>query len=255
MSFLPRQAGRHVVVTGASSGIGRAIAERLAAEGARVSLLARREDLLVAAAENLGGRAFRCDVTDPLSVEAAFDGAVAAHGPIHALVAAAGVGGPNKAGERDRFDSIIATNLTGTYRTLRATEARLASGPDPRHIVVISSVLARFGVPGYTAYCASKAALLGLVRASALELAARNVQVNAVCPGWVATDMAWEGIDGMARAMGVTREEAHRVAMQAVPLGRMGQPQEVAGLVAWLLSDDARGVTGQGIDQNGGAWM
>lgn len=252
---LPRQAGRHVVVTGASSGIGRAIAERLAAEGARVSLMARREDLLVSAAEAIGGRAFRCDVTDALSVEQAFDAAVAAHGPIHALVAAAGIGGPNHPGEGDRFDTLVATNLTGTYRTIRAAEARLAEGPETRHVIAIASVLARFGVPGYTGYCASKAALLGLVRAFALELAARNVQVNAVCPGWVETDMAWEGIDGMAAAMGVDRAQAHRIAMQAVPLGRMGKPPEVAGLIAWLLSDDARGVTGQGIDQNGGSWM
>ena len=96
---------------------------------------------------------------------------------------------------------------------------------------------------------------MGLTKALALEVARDNVQVNAICPGWVETDMAWEGIDGMAVAMGVSREEAVRVAMQAVPLGRMGRPEEVAGMVAWLLSEDARGVTGQGLDMNGGAWM
>jgi len=81
------------------------------------------------------------------------------------------------------------------------------------------------------------------------------VQVNAVCPGWVDTDMARAGVEGMAEALQVTFEEARRVALAEVPLGRMSTPGEIAGVVAWLLSDDARGVTGQGIDVNGGAWM
>jgi NAD(P)-dependent dehydrogenase (short-subunit alcohol dehydrogenase family) len=119
----------------------------------------------------------------------------------------------------------------------------------------MASILARIGVPGYTGYCASKAALTGLARALACELAPKGVQVNAVAPGWVDTDMAQEGIAGMAQALGITPAEAHAEAMKAVPLGRMGHPEDVAGLVAWLLSPDARGVTGQVIDMNGGAWM
>ena len=106
-------------------------------------------------------------------------------------------------------------------------------------------------MPGYTGYSASKAGLLGLVRSLAAELAPDNVQVNAICPGWIDTDMAWSGLD----AMPGTREESYAEAMKAVPLGRMGQPEDVAGTVAWLLSPDARGVTGQAIDQNGGAWV
>jgi NAD(P)-dependent dehydrogenase (short-subunit alcohol dehydrogenase family) len=121
--------------------------------------------------------------------------------------------------------------------------------------VVEYSILARIGVPGYTGYCASKAGLLGLVRALAMELAPREVQVNAVCPGWVDTDMAWEGIDGMAAGLGTTRAEALAAAMADVPLGRMSRPEDVAGLVSWLLSPDARGVTGQALDMNNGAWM
>jgi NAD(P)-dependent dehydrogenase (short-subunit alcohol dehydrogenase family) len=117
--------------------------------------------------------------------------------------------------------------------------------------VVTSSILARIGVPGYTAYCASKAGLLGLVRAFAAELAPRQIQVNGICPGWVDTDMAWEGLD----AMPGSREEAFELAMREVPLRRMSQPEEIAGTVAWLLSPDATGVTGQGIDHNNGAWM
>ena len=110
-------------------------------------------------------------------------------------------------------------------------------------------------MPAYTGYCASKAGLLGLVRSLAAELAPENVQVNAICPGWVDTDMAWDGLDGIAEASGGTREDAYRNAMREVPLGRMSQPDDIAGTVAWLLSPDARGVTGQAIDQNGGAWM
>jgi NAD(P)-dependent dehydrogenase (short-subunit alcohol dehydrogenase family) len=251
--------GRHVVVTGASSGIGRAIAARLGGEGATVSLLARRTaDLQATAAQVVaaGGQAavFACDVTDEKGVESAFSAACADHGPLFACVANAGIGGPNAAGADDRFRAIVETNLFGTYHTFRAAESRLEAD-GVRHLIATASILARFGVAGYTGYCASKAAILGMVRAFALELARRDVQVNAICPGWVETDMAWEGIDGMASAMGVDRAKAVAVAMKAVPLGRMGKPSEVAGTVAWLLSDDARGVTGQGIDINGGAWM
>ncbi|MEN3338321.1 MAG: hypothetical protein V7647_1997, partial [Acidobacteriota bacterium] len=175
-------------------------------------------------------------------VRAAFDE------PLDALVANAGVGGPNEPGESDRWDDIVQTNLYGTYWCCRAAEPHLADGG---RIVVTSSILARIGVPGYTAYCASKAGLLGMVRAFAAELAPRRIQVNGICPGWVNTDMAWDGID----AMPGTREEAFELAMREVPLRRMSEPEEIAGTVAWLLSPDATGVTGQGIDHNNGAWM
>ncbi len=119
----------------------------------------------------------------------------------------------------------------------------------------MSSILGRIGVPGYTGYCASKTGLLGLVRALAAELAKKDVQVNAICPGWVDTEMAWEGIEGMAKGMKVSKEAAFEAAMAAVPLGRMSAPEDIAGLLCWLVSDDSRGVTGQGIDMNGGAFM
>jgi NAD(P)-dependent dehydrogenase (short-subunit alcohol dehydrogenase family) len=253
--------GRHVVVTGAGTGIGRAIAERFAAEGCRLSLLARDVERLEAAAADLrarfavDARAFACDVRDPAAVETAFGAAVDALGPLHVLVANSGIGGPNAPGPGDRFEDLVATNLTGSYLCARAAQARLAPGPEARHLVFLSSILGRIGVAGYTGYCASKAGLLGLTRALACELAPEEVQVNAVCPGWVDTDMAREGLDGMAEALGVSHDEAHRIAMQSVPTGRMGRPEEVAGVVAWLTSADARGVTGQGVDVNGGAFM
>jgi NAD(P)-dependent dehydrogenase (short-subunit alcohol dehydrogenase family) len=174
---------------------------------------------------------------------------------VHALVANSGIGGPNEPGDGDRFFDLVQTNLVGTYHCVRAAQRVLATQDERRDVVVVASILARIGVPGYTGYCASKAGLLGLVRSLAAELAPEEVQVNAICPGWVATDMAWQGIDLMADALGVTRDEAYAQAMTEVPLRRMSEPEDIAGTVAWLLSPDARGVTGQAIDQNGGAFM
>ena len=247
--------GRHVVVTGGGVGIGRAVATRLAAEGASLTLLARDLERLREVADELGADAARCDVRDRSAVDDAFAEAASSRGPIHALVANSGIGGPNEDGASDRFDDLVATNLAGTYYCARAALRHLADGPEARHLVVVASILARIAVPGYTGYSASKAGLLGLVRSFAAELAPENVQVNAICPGWVDTEMAWEGLDGLAEAIGGSREDAYREAMREVPLGRMGQPEDIAGTVAWLLSDDARGVTGQAIDQNGGAWV
>jgi NAD(P)-dependent dehydrogenase (short-subunit alcohol dehydrogenase family) len=232
-----RFAGKHVAVTGAARGIGLAIAERLAADGARLTLLDRDEP-------RLDGATIRVvDISDRDAVFAAFNE------PLDALVANAGIGGGNEPGDHDRFDEILQTNLYGTYWCVRAAEPLLADGG---RIVVTSSILSRIGVAGYTGYCASKAALLGLVRSLAAELAPRRIQVNAICPGWVDTDMTRLGLSLFE---GLTQEEAWDVAKQEVPLRRMSDPSEIAGTVAWLLSDDSVGVTGQAIDQNNGAFM
>jgi NAD(P)-dependent dehydrogenase (short-subunit alcohol dehydrogenase family) len=236
-----RLEGKHVVVTGAGTGIGRAIAQRLAAEGARLTLMARDESRLRDVVPGAATKAV--DIRDRDAVFAAFDE------QLDALVANAGIGGPNAPGEDDRWDDIVQTNLSGSYWCVRAAEPLLVDGG---RVVVTSSILARIGVAGYTAYCASKAGLLGMVRAFAAELAPRGIQVNGVCPGWVNTDMAWEGLSEWP---GLTPDEAWEIAKQEVPLRRMGEPEEIAGTVAWLLSRDAFGVTGQGIDHNNGAWM
>ena len=234
---MSRLEGKHVVVTGAAKGIGLAIAERLAAEGARLTLLDRDQP-------RLDGATIRVvDISDRDAVFAAFTE------PLDALVANAGIGGANEPGEGDRFDEIMRTNLYGTYWCARAAEPRLADGG---RIVVISSILSRIGVAGYTGYCASKAGLLGLVRAFAAELAPRGIQVNAICPGWVNTDMTRLGLSLFE---GLSQDEAWEVAKQEVPLRRMSEPAEIAATVAWLLSDDALGITGQAIDHNNGAFM
>jgi NAD(P)-dependent dehydrogenase (short-subunit alcohol dehydrogenase family) len=245
----------HAVVTGAGTGIGQAIAERLARDGATLTLLARDVERLAAVAGPIGATAMGCDIRDAVAVDAAFAAAADERGPINVLVANAGIGGPNDPGEGDRFADLVATNLVGTYTCLRAAQRHFPSSGEPRHLVVIASILARIAVPGYTGYSASKAGLLGLVRSLAAELAPDDVPVNAICPGWVDTTMAWTGIDGMAAADGISRDAAYERAMSEVPLRRMSQPADIAGVVAWLLSPDARGVTGQAIDVNGGAFM
>ena len=232
-----RFAGKHLAVTGAARGIGLAIAERLASEGARLTLLDRDEPKLEGATIRV------VDISDRDAVFAAFTE------PLDGLVANAGLGGANEPGANDRFDEILQTNLYGTYWCVRAAEPLLADGG---RIVVTSSILSRIGVAGYTGYCSSKAALLGLVRSLAAELAPRRIQVNAICPGWVDTDMTRLGLSLFE---GLTEEEAWEVAKQEVPLRRMSDPSEIAGTVAWLLSDDSVGVTGQAIDQNNGAFM
>jgi len=248
-------------ITGAGTGIGRAIALRLASEGHSLALMARNSDRLHTTAEDAlkQGAAsvsvHSCDIREKTQVDEAFGAAHATLGDFTGLVANSGIGGSNSDGPDDRFMDLVQTNLVGTYLCLRAAQRHMAPGPGPRNLIAVASILGRFGVPGYTGYCASKTGIMGLVRALAQEVASDNIQVNALCPGWVSTDMAWEGIDGMAQGMGVSRDEAHKIAMSQVPMGRMSQPEDIAGVVAWLLSGDARGVTGQGIDVNGGAWM
>jgi NAD(P)-dependent dehydrogenase (short-subunit alcohol dehydrogenase family) len=249
--------GRAAVVTGAGTGIGRAIALRLAGAGARVALLGRRRAPLEAVAAEAKGGAFArsVDVRDRADVDRAFDEVAHHLGPLHVVVANAGVGGPNAPGEGDRFEEIVRTNLDGAYFCLRAFERHLAPGPDPRHAIVVSSCVARFGVPGISAYSAAKAGQLGLVRSLAAELAPRGVRVNAICPGWVETGMAEERMREIAAEMGRPLGDVRRELLAGVPLQRISEPDEIAGLALFLCSPDAAGFTGQAFDPNNGAWM
>ena len=127
--------------------------------------------------------------------------------------------------------------------------------PHFKKIVILSSILARLGVPGYSAYCASKAGLLGLNRSLAIELAQDKILINALCPGWVNTDMAHEGLQAFSEALKISKEDAHKKAMADVPLGKMSEPEEIAQLTAFLISDAQTSITGQTLDINNGAMM
>jgi len=249
--------GRNAVVTGAGSGIGRAIALRLSQRGAKLALLGRTLEKLEAVAAEAQGEAIcaSVDVAVRAQVEEAFRAAARKLGPLHILVANAGIGGPNDLGRGDRWDEIVRTNLDGAYFCIRAFERSIAQGADPRHILVISSCVARFGVPGISAYSAAKAGQLGLVRSLAAELAPQRVLVNAICPGWVDTRMAAERIQEMAAAQGRPYQEVRSEVVDAVPLQRMSEPGEIAALVEFLVSEGGVAFTGQAFDPNNGAWM
>ena len=249
-----RLSGRVGFVTGASRGIGEAIARRFAEEGARVVLAARDRaacerhagELRSAGAEAM---AAACDVTDRGSIALAIATAVSRWGKLDVLVNNAGVGGPTPLDDPDdaRWDAIVATNLTAVFRVTREASPFL---PEGARVINLSSVLGRFGVPGFNAYCASKHGVIGLTRALALELAPRKITVNAICPGWVETEMAREGFRRIAG-----EDKGRELAGKMAPLGRVLDPGEIAGLAAYLASDDARSVTGQAIVIDGGQVM
>jgi 3-hydroxybutyrate dehydrogenase len=173
---------------------------------------------------------------------------------VDVLVNNAGLGGgqPVQNSDEPAWRRIIDTNVIGTYLVTRAA---LPLIPDRGRIVNLSSVLGRFGVPGYTAYCTSKHAVIGFTRALALELAPRGITVNAICPGWVETDMAVQGMTLGAEAMGTTYEEFRRRALKAVPIKRIIQPDEVARLVKFLVAPESSAITGQTYNICGGQIM
>ncbi len=250
-------AGRTAVVTGAGTGIGRAIALELSNAGASLGLIGRTRATLDAVARDAPGETcvVTADVCDRSAVEGAFETIAKRLGPLHCVVANAGIGGPNDLGDGDRWDAIVRTNLDGAYFSLRAFEQQLAPGGGWRHAIVISSCVARFGVPGISAYSAAKAGQLGLVRSLAVELAPKRVLVNAICPGWVETQMAADRMTEIGEGMGKGLAEARAELLGSVPLQRISEPEEVAGLVAFLLSPAAVSFTGQAFDPNNGAWM
>ncbi len=243
------------LITGAGSGIGRAITIALAEEGNTCFLLGRNEkklnDTLLLLPEK-DHQIFLADITDAKAIEQllhshkelALDG----------IIANAGVGGENSFGENDRWNEIISTNLTGTYLTVQHFLTALKRSQNPyQQIVIISSVLARLGVANYSAYCASKAGLLGLMRSWAVEYAPANILVNAICPGWVNTEMAQDGLQGIADGIGISKDNFYDIAMQSVPLKKMSEPEEIGELVSYLMRQSS--ITGQTIDINAGSVM
>lgn len=251
--------GKRCLVTGGGSGIGEGVAHSLGEAGASVAVLGRKRAKLNRVVKDLTAAkinafAITGDVTDEASIKRSIDRAHKALGGLDVLVNNAGIGGPNGCAlpGPDRWHEIVRTNLDGVYYASRAAQRHLPTGG---RIINISSVLGRFGVPGYTAYCASKHGVIGFTKALALELAAREITVNAICPGWVDTDMATDGLQAMADNMQVGFEEARRMAMSAVPLARMLQPEEIGSLVVWLASKGAAAMTGQAISHCGGQVM
>lgn len=246
----------HIVITGAGSGIGRSIAETLAERGYSLILLGRNLKNLESTKSLLKNSAqhqcHTCDIRSSEAIRKALENVPSLYG----LIANAGIGGENQYGEQDRWREIMDTNLTGTYQTIQECIPLIKKDPAPfKKIIIISSILARLGVPGYSAYCASKAGLLGLTRSLATEFSGDGILVNALCPGWVNTEMAREGLQGFANALNVSKDEAYKEAMKQVPLGKMSQPEEVAKLAAFLISEEQTSFTGQTLDINNGALM
>ncbi len=242
------------IITGASRGIGLAIARKLWNDGAHVALCARSIDSLRKHQAEMGDRALAVpmDIRDQKNVEQGIQRVADRFGKIDIIVNNAGVSGvtPIDAGDTAPWINIINTNIVGSYHVTRAAMPHL---PDGGRVVMISSVLGKFGVPGYTAYCTAKTGLIGFTRALALELAPRNITVNALCPGWVDGEMAMTGMKNGAAAQGISVEEFRKQAMSRVPLGEMVTPEEVANLVAFLASDAGKNITAQAISICGGS--
>jgi 3-oxoacyl-[acyl-carrier protein] reductase len=241
--------GKTAIVTGASRGIGRGIATMLAARGAHVVAAARGDHAAeaVAAIEQSGGRAevATVDVTDAGSIDALVRGTLERHGRIDILVNNAGIARDNLAlrMKRDEWDQVLATNLTAAFTAAQAVLRPMIKQRAGR-IISIGSVVGEMGNAGQVNYAASKAGLIGLTKALAKEVAARNITVNVVTPGLIETDMT--------RAIS---EKAHGDWTSAIPLGRLGTPADVAAAVCFLASDEAAYITGQVLAVNGGMYM
>ncbi|HEY1251053.1 MAG TPA: 3-oxoacyl-[acyl-carrier-protein] reductase [Thermoanaerobaculia bacterium] len=242
--------GRIALITGASRGIGEAIARRLAAEGALVLAAARSADALsgvVSAIAAAGGKAeaLPLDLADPSSIEAAVKSALGSHGEIHVLVNNAGVTEDNlvlRMG-REAWDRVLATNLTGVFLLTQAVVKGMVRKRYGR-IVNVTSVVGLMGNAGQANYAASKAGLIGLTKSIARELASRNITCNAVAPGFIATAMTEK----------MTPEAREKLSSQ-IPLERLGSPDDVAAAVAYLASEEAAYVTGTVLNVSGGLYM
>jgi 3-oxoacyl-[acyl-carrier protein] reductase len=236
------------LVTGASRGIGRAIALALAQAGYRVIGTATRDDGAQAisdALSALGGRGIRLDVTDGAAVEAAIDAIVKAEGGLHVLVNNAGITRDTLAMRMkdEDWDVVQDTNLKAVFRTSRAVMRTMMKQRYGR-IVNITSVVGASGNAGQANYAAAKAGVAGMTRALARELGSRNITVNCIAPGFIATDMTE-----------VLPEAQKNALLGQIPLGRLGTPEEIAHAVAFLASPQAGYITGAELHVNGGMYM
>jgi len=238
--------GKVALVTAGATGIGLGCARAIVEGGGRVMICARREDSLKQAAALLGDSAdwVVCDVTDDASVDAAVAATLTRFGSLDAAVNSAGTGtaGPILKVETSEFQRVLDTNLTGAFRCLRA-EARAMVEAGGGSIVNVSSIAGALTHPWMSAYCVSKAGLDMLTRCAADELGEHGVRVNSVLPGVVRTPMA-----AALSELPVSRDEYLRL----MPISRIGEPEDVARFVAFLLSDEASWITGQLVAVDGG---
>lgn len=248
---------RHALVTGGGTGIGAAIARQLASDGARVTLIGRRAEPLQAVAAGIAGAfVVTADVTERESVDAAVAAARTAHGAVDILVANAGAAESARF-EKHGFDAwrkLMAVNLDALHHCAQAVLPDLQASTSGRLVVIASTA----GLKGYgfsVAYSAAKHGAIGFVRALATELAATNVTVNAVCPGFTDTEIVAESVARLVEKTGRTADEARAELAKFNPQGRLIDPQEVADAVAWLCRPGSRSVTGQAIAIAGGEVM
>jgi NAD(P)-dependent dehydrogenase (short-subunit alcohol dehydrogenase family) len=251
-------ADRHVLVTGAGRGIGAAIARRLSAGGARLTLLGRQLEPLHALAAELPNtaQALACDVSDSAAVVSAFAQARAGFGPLHILVNNAGQAHSAPLGRTTDalWQRMLAVNLTGSFHCAREALPDLRAAGWGR-IVNIASTAGQRGYPYVAAYVAAKHGVIGLTRALALELATQGITVNAVCPGYTDTDLLRDSVANVVSKTGRSEAQALQEFTRHNPQGRVITPDEVAATVAWLCSDEAASITGQSLSVSGGEVM
>ena len=252
--------GRHVFITGAAQGIGAAIAETLAHQGAVLTLAGRRQPVLETLAQRLQ-TVTRCavvtmDVSDDYAVAQGFAQARAALGPIAMLVNNAGQAESAPFGKTspELWQRMLDVNLTGTFLCTQAALPDMLAARAGR-IVNIASTAGQRGYAYVAAYVAAKHGVIGLTRALALEMAQKGITVNAVCPGYTETEILRQSINNVMAKTGRSEAEARAEFAQSNPQRRMVQPQEVADAVQWLCSDAAASITGQSISVSGGEVM
>jgi len=248
MSEITTLAGQVALVTGASRGIGRAIAMSLAEQGVKVIGTATTDSGAAAIGDALvphGGAGIKLDVTDAAALEAAVDGIVKQHGAIHILVNNAGITRDQLAMRMkdEDWDAVHDTNLKAVFRASRAVMRPMMKQRYGR-IVSITSVVGASGNPGQANYAAAKAGVAGMTRALARELGSRGITVNCVAPGFIQTDMT----DALPQAQ-------RDALLGQIPLGRLGAPQEIAAAVSFLASPAAGYITGTELHVNGGMYM
>lgn len=230
---------RTILVTGGNRGIGRAVASRLSADGHRVAVTHRGSG----APEGLFG--VRCDVTDPDSVDSAFSAVEAEYGPVEVVVANAGMNDDTllMRMKDEQFTSVVDANLSGAFRVAKRASRGMLRARFGR-LIFIGSVVGQSGTAGQVNYASSKAGLVGMARSLTRELGSRNITANVVAPGFIESDMT-AALD----------EKTREMAVAAIPMGRQGTSDEVAGVVSFLAGDDAGYISGAVIPVDGGMGM